>query len=332
MLQLRFTLVAALALAAPTWALAQSITVGAQAQQVPDEHIVEPGDTLWDICEEYFSDPWQWPTLWAINPHVTNPHWIYPGDVLRLRLGADGSGTVQLDGLKYTVGAENAAHVSLNEGFITEEPVEKLGELAYSPLQNQYLAEENLVYLTFEKLDEVRVGQKFSVYDVLNDVDHPVDERRVGTKIKVMGVVEVIGVDEHVARARVTQSYEEIKRGLPLTHLIEHYLLVNPRQNLIDLEGIIIDAMRPQKEIGQFFQVFIDRGAKDGVQVGNRFFVMRRGDGFLHLTPDRDQDLPWEQIGEALVVDTQDRNSTAIVTRAALELRRGDRVVMQRHY
>ena len=39
----------------------------------------------------YFADPWCWPQLWAENPQVTNPHWIFPGDVLRLRAGAAGA-------------------------------------------------------------------------------------------------------------------------------------------------------------------------------------------------------------------------------------------------
>ena len=41
----------------------------------------------WDLCEEFFGEPWRWPTVWALNPHITNPHWIYPGNQLRLRKG-----------------------------------------------------------------------------------------------------------------------------------------------------------------------------------------------------------------------------------------------------
>ena len=51
----------------------------------PEHHVVKKGDTLSSVCELYFADPWCWPQLWASNPHVTNPHWIFPGDVLRLR-------------------------------------------------------------------------------------------------------------------------------------------------------------------------------------------------------------------------------------------------------
>jgi hypothetical protein len=47
-------------------------------------HIVREGDTLWGISDEYFGDPWHWPELWSFNPEITNPHWIYPLDQVRL--------------------------------------------------------------------------------------------------------------------------------------------------------------------------------------------------------------------------------------------------------
>ncbi|MCW7554217.1 LysM peptidoglycan-binding domain-containing protein [Endozoicomonas gorgoniicola] len=47
-------------------------------------YVVRRGDTLWDISEAFFSDPWLWPSIWAQNPDIDNPHLIYPGDVLAL--------------------------------------------------------------------------------------------------------------------------------------------------------------------------------------------------------------------------------------------------------
>ena len=54
------------------------------AETVPDIHLVRRGDTLWDLCNHYYQNPWAWPKVWSYNPQIANPHWIYPGDQLRL--------------------------------------------------------------------------------------------------------------------------------------------------------------------------------------------------------------------------------------------------------
>ena len=51
---------------------------------IPELHVVRSRDTLWDISYHYFANPWEWPKVWSYNPQITNPHWIYPGDLVRL--------------------------------------------------------------------------------------------------------------------------------------------------------------------------------------------------------------------------------------------------------
>lgn len=50
--------------------------------EAPEEYVVEDGDTLYDICDQLIDEPDYWPKLWALNPEIRNPHFIFP----RMRL------------------------------------------------------------------------------------------------------------------------------------------------------------------------------------------------------------------------------------------------------
>jgi LysM repeat protein len=47
-------------------------------------YTIKQGDTLWDISSKFLKDPFLWPKVWQRNPYITNPHWIYPGQPIRL--------------------------------------------------------------------------------------------------------------------------------------------------------------------------------------------------------------------------------------------------------
>jgi len=87
--------------------------------------------------------------------------------------------------------------------------------------------------------------------------------------------------------------------------------------------------------------VFIDRGSADGVEEGNTFAVIRQGDGLNNAmvtgsyTGGRQgamaqkADVPEENVGLLLVVDSREHISTAVVVKSIRELEAGDFVEMR---
>jgi hypothetical protein len=100
----------------------------------PDTYTVRPGDTLWDLSGRFLNNPWYWPKIWAYNPEVSNPHWIYPGNQLRFFPSGD-EGPAQVMPLSPE---EPVAEVEEAPG----EPVKELEDLSKADMSKPASEEE----------------------------------------------------------------------------------------------------------------------------------------------------------------------------------------------
>jgi len=343
---------------------------GARAPGEPgqENYVIQRGDTLWDLSGKFLDSPWYWPKLWSYNPQIENPHWIYPGNPLRLApAGAeapariemvasdavppreiddltrgtldqvqmlDDEDTVTVGGLYKIGGVRPKGPAILRNSFVTASQLESSGTVVVAFEEKMILTTGDRIYGRFKDPGSVKVGQKFSVYRTEGAIIHPITNRRFGWTTVILGTARVTSVEPGKAASLViTYVNDGIERGDligPSVEQAQRPLFIRP--NRISLDAYVI-GVQPSIVTGaaEFNVVYLDKGKADGVDVGNTFEVVRAGDPLYEPVdkPLNTPGLPREVIGHVVVFDAQERASSAYVRRSIAELLVGDHVEMR---
>jgi hypothetical protein len=328
-----------------------------------DVHVVEEGDTLWDLSANYLGDPWRWPELWSFNPEITNPHWIYPLDQLRLStlvaeqekaaadVRASGGPVEQPTSAGLLSGTETAASVVVpkdmlkpgviflrDEGYLDQDAMRTVGQIIGGPEEHMLLSPSDQLYVRFRTDHDVRTGESYAVFRTMKETEREADER--GTLVRVIGTVIVRSYDreKRIARGLVSEALDPIERGMYIAKLDRRFDLVETARNGANVVAHIIASVQPRTLLGYGNVVFLDVGEGHGIRPGNRFFVVRRGDVWLgSLTveatevgnvvevPEYDPTvLPKEVIAELRVVKVRKHTTIALITRSDTDVALGD--------
>jgi hypothetical protein len=330
-------------------------TTSTYAGVPPNMHLVRRGDTLWGICDYYFRNPYQWPRIWSYNPQIQNPHWIYPGDQVKLRTGAEVAEQPPQTGGRGAI-TDRRRQVPQdtiflrNQGYI-EDDQSNWGEINGAREDKIFLTDFDEVYLRIGGNHDVKIGQELTVYRPLKSVGD-------GKLVEIQGTVKVDqwNPKERIARARVTETLDTIERGARVGPIVRRFEVVPPARNEKDVEATVVTSVHPHNFYGQNQVVFIDKGEEEGLRPGNRLFVVRKGDGF-HKTqpsgsaakriaiednspaamenitkPRNDDALPEEVLAELRVINVKKNTAMALVTTSRREIEAGDHAWARKGY
>jgi hypothetical protein len=327
----------------------------------PASHVVRKGDTLWGICDFYFQNPYQWPRIWSYNPQIQNPHWIYPGEQVKLRGGAgmlgEAAAAPQASGPQAGGGIVDRRRqvppdtVFLRSQGYIDDDTHNWGEINGAAEDKLILTDFDEVYVRVGKDHDVKLGQELTVF-------RPVRKVGSGQVIEIQGTVKVDqwNAKERIARARITESLDAIERGARVGPIQRRFEVVPPARNDKDVEATVVSSVQSHNFYGQNQVVFIDKGEEAGLKPGNRLFIVRKGDAWHRTQPTRaaarrialedespaatetvprprdEKALPEEVIAELRVINMRKNTAMCIVTSSRREIDPGDKAVARSGY
>jgi hypothetical protein len=321
------------------------VFLGLWSQVWADEFwVVKEKDTLWNICERYYGNPFLWPKLWQINSHLTNPHWIYPGDILWLKETPEEL-IEAAKKIKVAKVEEEEEFYPLtwrfleSAGYLSASPESPSGKIlqALGEKNRETIADRDIVYVEFKKDVIPQQGSEWTIFRVSPPIKHPVTHKKVGYLHQILGVVKLIEVYPildadpknrgltwtkaypQVAKAEVIRCYDVIY----VNDFIKPYKPPKPsfitlyKEKPPSLRAWIVATKDRASEVAFPHVIYIDVGEEQGLKPGQTLGVFRREEK-INIPP-----LP---LGEVLIIKTTPQTATAIITKSKYTFQLGDEI------
>jgi hypothetical protein len=288
--------------------LAVLILSGFAAVQQVATHAVVDGDTLWDLAQHYYSNPFDWRRIWEANrSEVADPNLILPGQVLTIpgREAAVTEVTVEAPPAREPVAPPRRSMAEeptifrqdtmyMRAGVIRSEEVQYFAvprDLVYSApwivgfdmdpahtgVIESFAGGVNIsetprsydrVRLSYRG-DMPRVGAQLQIYRVFKSID------KVGQVVVPTGVVTVSEVMNDAVLGIITKEYQRVSLGDFVGPLPTYQLSLGQKaQQVATGPEAMIMGFAGRAELQDIGSVaFLDQGTDDGVGVGDEFVL-----------------------------------------------------------
>jgi hypothetical protein len=306
-------------------------------------YTIKKGDTLWDLSRKFADSPYLWPDLWSGNSKIANPHRIYPGQRIRLYRRDDAAKQtepveepvveaaaplpeptpppVEEPPEEPALGTFNFAGIE-QVGFIRKTPVESYGKIFRVQEPKEMIATGDIVYIAAEGDHYLIPGNRYTVYREETKVWDGKTKDYIGIQHMLLGVVEITQSESDFSIAKVTSAYINIKTGDRLMPYERRSSKIDRKKSPEGITGEIIMAEHHNKIIGDYVIAFINKGDKDGVQVGQTYNIYYQESNKLDRKRKK-VTLPPVIFGEIVVLLTEENTSTVLITKASKHIAAG---------
>lgn len=313
----------------------------------PDRYVVVKGDTLWDISARFLKTPWRWPDIWQGNSQIANPHLIYPGDIIELTFV---DGQPRLSVKRGDKKLSPSIRRSNLDNAIPMIPIDAIAAFLNNPrIMSEDEYEEAPYVVAFD--DKHALGSPGYKAYVLRLEESKVEDGhtvvRLGEEYKDGETDESLGFEAvFIAESTVvregdpatimpTKSTREVRKGDRVVPTLENSIVQNyyPHAPEDDIRGRIVGVVDGVRNVGKYNIVVIDRGQKDGVEVGHVLQIDQAGETIRDVVAGGSNkvDLPNEKAGVLMVFRVFDRVSYGLVMGATRALHRLDVVRTPQH-
>jgi hypothetical protein len=306
-------------------------------EDVPETYIVKKGDTLWGISGMYLKKPWLWPELWDANPQIDNPHLIYPGDELYLvwvdgqpRLRMRRGGEVKLTPTMRVIGLDLAIPIIpldqigpwLKRNRVMD--AEDINNSAYIVAQDERAligGPGDTIYGRGPFPDGERL---YGIYRIGQNYIDPVTKEYLGYQVQDIGSAKLMSSNrDAVTSLEIARITEEVRIGDRLLPQEERILdaSFHPQAPEQEIEGGVMIAVEGGlTQIGDMSVVVINRGKRDGLRIGNVLAVYQAGKHVYDKVAKSNVVLPDTRAGLAMVFESYEKVSYAIILKTTRPL------------
>jgi len=245
----------------------------------PVTYTVKKGDTLWNICDKFYGDSTLWPELWEMNPFITNPNLLAPGDVITLLKDLPVKKHVSVE-KPLSILPERAVDVSgltdvNSTGFFTTRPFKPFGRIYSDDTGRVILHSSDIIYISLNKGNEIAQGDLLTISRTSSLIDDPLTEEDAGYVVSFLGKVIITGhVKGNIYKAEIIKTYEAVRVGDSVIPYEPMSPCVKPRAVENKLIAHIMATKGLRETIGQFSVVYLNCGITKGVRRGNLFEVI----------------------------------------------------------